>query len=90
MIRTGWGEDAYDSFMPAYQNYGGKSGVRWYEMFPCSIAVTFADVAVYLYDQDAPGAAVVDRMKLLADLGSGLNSYINRQVGTRYARKIGD
>ncbi len=74
--------------MPRYANVGGKSGVDWYDVSPSAITVTFGDGAVYRYDHTRPGRAAVDRMKVLAAAGRGLNGYINRVVRDRYARRL--
>ena len=55
--------------MPAYANLDGTSAVRWYDLTPDGIIVTFDDDHVYRYDATAPGPAAVDRMKVLAASG---------------------
>ena len=74
--------------MPGYENVGGSSGVRWYDVTPTAIVVTFGDGHVYRYDHARPGPAVVDQMKRLAAAGRGLNGYINRAVRGRYAARL--
>jgi len=73
--------------MENYSNLGGKSGVSKYESGDNYIRVQFSDGAIYLYDFSRPGALHVNRMKELATMGQGLNSYINRQVRSNFARK---
>ena len=74
--------------MPHYPNLNGTSGVRWYDASADAIVITFDDDAVYRYDATNPGPAMVDRMKVLAAAGRGLNGYISRTVRDRYAAKL--
>lgn len=74
--------------MERYLNLGGDSGVRLYASGDDSITVQFSDGSVYLYNYQRPGQAAVEKMKELAQAGRGLNSYINRFVGKRYAAKL--
>ena len=73
--------------MPEYANLTAKSGVRWYDESADAITVTFDDGRVYRYDASNPGLAVVDRMRVLAASGRGLNGYISRTVRDRYAAR---
>ena len=74
--------------MPTYLNLSGISGIKSYEIGEDFIEVTFKDNSVYLYNYVTPGKSVVDRMKTLAQAGSGLNSYIGSVVKKNYAKKI--
>ena len=71
-----------------YSNKRGHSAITEYAALAKSIAVKFADGAVYLYDMDCPGPQHVERMKELARAGEGLYAYISRRVGRRYASQI--
>lgn len=75
--------------MTPYRNLNGDSGVLSYETTEDSIHVVFSSGAHrnYLYNHSRPGKAMVDRMKLLAAQGRGLNSYITTTVRKSYARK---
>jgi hypothetical protein len=74
-----------------YPNLNGGSGVLSYEVGADSIIVEFKDHWKYLYDYATPGHIHVEAMKALATVGSGLNSYINKNLGKNvrnaYARK---
>jgi hypothetical protein len=71
-----------------YKNLAGDSGITHYEIGPDYIAVKFAGGGEpYVYDYRTPGAIHVDQMKLLADAGRGLGTYISRNVGRHYARR---
>ena len=75
--------------MTPYRNLSGNSNVASYESTKDSIHVVFKSGRYrnYLYNSVRPGQTVVERMKFLAALGSGLNSYISSTVKDRYARK---
>jgi len=73
--------------MQPYANVGGNSGVRAYEIGPDWICVQFSDGSTYLYTYQSAGYANVEEMKRLAMQGWGLNSFINRVVKYKYARK---
>ena len=75
--------------MTPYKNLSRNSGILSYEIFGDSIHVVFKTGRFrnYLYNDQIPGALMVDRMKLLAEQGRGLNSYISTTVKTRFARK---
>jgi hypothetical protein len=75
--------------MTPYRNLGGNSNVVAYEVNEDSIQVVFKSGACrnYLYNSVRPGKAVVERMKLLAAKGQGLNSYISSVVKDNFASK---
>lgn len=74
--------------MSTYKNLSGSSGVSSYEIGDDYIEVTFKGNSVYLYNYYKPGKLHVDKMKTLAQAGSGLNSYIGLYVKKNYAKKI--
>jgi len=75
--------------MTSYRNSSGNSNVASYEATEESIHVVFKSGRYrnYLYNSVRPGQTVVERMKVLAAQGYGLNSYISSTVKNRYARK---
>lgn len=73
--------------MEAYKNLGGNSGVVAYESGPDFIRVQFSDDSIYLYTNERPGPQYIQQMKILAQNGQGLNSYISRVVRKNYAQK---
>lgn len=75
--------------MKRYANRSGTSGVTFFEDGPDFIKVQFGetDDVLYVYDYVAPGAADVERMKVLAVAGRGLGTYISQHVRERYRRK---
>lgn len=72
--------------MTPYRNSNGNSNVEAYEIDGDSITVRFMSGRYrnYLYSSRRTGAAIVERMKLLAAQGHGLNSYISTTVRTNY------
>ena len=73
--------------MIRYKNLGRNSGVFAYEYGDDYIRVKFKDGAVYLYNYASAGSNNIERMKVLAEYGQGLSSFINRNVRKKYARK---
>lgn len=75
--------------MTPYRNLNGNSNVVSYEATEDSIHVVFKSGRYrnYLYNSVCPGHIVVEKMKVLAAQGFGLNSYISSVVKDRYARK---
>lgn len=75
--------------MTPYRNLSGESNVLSYGITEESIHVVFRSGAYrnYLYNNVRPGKAVVDQMKVLAQNGVGLNSYISRVVKSNFAQK---
>jgi len=70
--------------MERYLNKDGNSGVRYYEIESERIIVRFSDGSQYSYSYRKAGQRHVEQMKLLARSGSGLNSYIMRNVRFSY------
>jgi hypothetical protein len=73
--------------MERYSDIDRDSGVVAYEIGPDFIRVKFSDGAIYLYNNLSAGSHHIERMKLLAQRGDGLNAYINDYVRKAYARK---
>ena len=74
--------------MTVYGNKGKDSGILAYEIQVDSITVRFSDFSEYLYTHASADSSNIEAMKNLARDGEGLNSFINRNVKTRYERKI--
>lgn len=73
--------------MELYANKSGQSGVYAFGISDREIHVNFKGGETYVYNYSVPGINDVERMKVLARAGSGLNGYINKYVKDRYARK---
>jgi len=64
----------------------GNTGVSAYEAGPDYIKVKFHDnKRTYTYNYRSAGLAHVEKMKQLAEQGSGLSTYINKYVKDLYA-----
>ena len=72
--------------MERYRNVGGNSGVA-YESGPDFIRVQFSSGSIYLYTYESAGSENIELMKGLASKGEGLNSFINANVRSNYARR---
>lgn len=73
--------------MRIYKDIDGDSSVYAYELGPDYIDVQFERTSkVYRYSYQSAGRDNVERMKVLADAGNGLNAYINEYVKYRYQR----
>lgn len=64
--------------MERYRN--SSSGIRAYHIGSDYILVKFGSFKVYKYSYAIAGKSMVDRMKILAKKGRGLNSFINRHA----------
>ncbi len=73
--------------MEHYRNSGGNSGIAAYEIGNDFIKVRFEDRKVYTYTYESAGQYHIEKMKSLAQIGSGLNQYINLHVKYKYASK---
>ncbi len=75
--------------MKKYLNISGESGIEAYEIGTDYIIVKFNNGAIcnYLYTYNSTGKENVDKMKQLAEDGSGLNSFISRFIRNRYEKK---
>jgi hypothetical protein len=73
--------------MKPYKNLSGNSGVKSYEIRDRSIVVQFQD-GTYIYDYLKTGKREVEQMKILAEHGRGLSTYIATHVRERFAKKV--
>lgn len=73
--------------MQRYKNLGGNSGVRYYEVGDDFIKVQFSDGKTYIYTNQTAGAEKIKMMKILAEIGQGLNSFIMKNARTAYSAK---
>ena len=74
--------------MKKYANRSGDSGVSAYEIGSNYILVEFTSGSIYEYSYSSAGSSNIETMKSLATSGSGLNSFIKRNVNKNYSRKI--
>jgi hypothetical protein len=74
--------------MTRYKNLNRNSSVIGFEIFLDYIDVLFEDKSLYRYNYIVTGIAHVEQMKLLAQQGSGLCTYINKFVRKKYSNKL--
>lgn len=74
--------------MEHYKDLDGDSGIIAYEIGNDSIEVEFNGGATYLYNYGSAGREHIEKMKVLAVSGDGLNSYINKNVKKLYVNKL--
>lgn len=73
--------------MQHYRNIGGNSNVNSYAIGDTYIDVLFYGTPrVYRYSYKSAEVENVENMKVLAEQGYGLNSFINRYVKYKYER----
>lgn len=73
--------------MEKYLNRGGNSGVSSFEIGEDYVSVYFkGNSKLYKYSYISAGASHVEKMKVLATNGSGLNSYIMKNVKNKFER----
>lgn len=70
--------------MKIYSNFSGSSGVTAYQIADEEILVEFNRKKIYRYTYASAGKEAVEKMKLLAQQGRGLSTYISRNVKGRY------
>lgn len=74
--------------MTRYSNKGADSGISAYEIKDDGIIVQFTSGVKYLYNYVSAGSANIEKMKELALIGEGLNSFIMKNAKTSYASKL--
>jgi hypothetical protein len=72
--------------MIKYLDLDKDSGVEAYEIIFDRISVKFKGGSVYVYSYQSDGRENIEKMKKLAQLGDGLNSFIKLNVKYKYVR----
>lgn len=72
--------------MEHYKNLSGDSNVRTFETGPDFIRVTFETGETYKYSYKSAAKHHVEQLKLLAFMGRGLNTYINKYCKKLYEK----
>lgn len=71
--------------MERYKNRNGDSGVSSFEIGKDYIRIKFKEtIKLYKYSYRKAGQKHVEKMKILAENGTGLNEYVNRYVSNLY------
>ena len=71
-----------------YKDLSGSGGVTGYKFVPKGIILQFKFNELYLYDESKPGKEHVEQMKILAERGEGLTTYVNQHVRNNYKKKL--
>jgi len=75
--------------MEKYKNLSGNSGVESFEIGEDFIRIKFQKVeAPYIYNHQNPGRKKVEKMKVLAQTGKGLSTYISQEVKDSYYSNV--
>ena len=73
--------------MTPYKNSSGDSGIANYEIGTDFIRVWFRNGRPYLYTYASAGRSNIEHMKVLAEAGQGLGTFISTTVQKAYASK---
>jgi hypothetical protein len=71
-----------------YKDLSGGSGITGYQFLQNGIILQFKHKNSYLYDYKKPGKQHIEQMKMLAEKGRGLTTYINKNVRDNYSQKL--
>ena len=74
--------------MKRYQNLSGKSQVTMYELAKDVVTIRYANQEVYRYSNQSAGRENISKMKVLAQAGKGLETFVNANVKEKFARKV--
>ncbi|MDG9729312.1 hypothetical protein OXI21_02625 [Ignatzschineria sp. RMDPL8A] len=74
--------------MTPYLNLVGYSGVSAYDVQDDGIVIQYSNGAEYLYSYEKPGKDDVEEMIRLAEIGEGLNRFVNRRVKQNYEKRL--
>jgi frataxin-like iron-binding protein CyaY len=74
--------------MKRYRTADKDTGVIAYEIAKDNITIKFKDGSVYVYTNKSAGQAAIAEMKILAEKGVGLTTYINQHVRNLYQFKL--
>lgn len=77
-----------EEIMKIYKNVSGKSTVARYELAKDFVTVRFTNQSVYRYSNQSAGSGNVSQMKVLAEAGKGLGTFIEANVKEKFARKV--
>jgi hypothetical protein len=74
--------------MKTYKNLSGKSTVASYELAKDFVTVSFTNQEKFRYTNQSAGSANVKQMKVLAESGKGLGTFIEAKVKKLFDKKI--
>jgi len=71
-----------------YDDLSGRGGITGYKLLDRGIILEFKRKDLYLYDETKPGEGHVEQMKVLAQKGKELTTYVNKYVRDNYRKKL--
>ena len=74
--------------MKAYKNAGSSSTVASYEIIRDTVVLEFADGTQAVYTPESAGANNIERMKVLAETGKGLGTFLSGSIKVAPARTV--
>jgi len=74
--------------MKRYKNFSVNYGITAYEIGSDHIKVKFRDECIYLYTYKSAGKENVEKMKIPAERGKGLTTFINVNVKENYELQL--
>jgi hypothetical protein len=72
--------------MDIYKNLSGSSGITRYQIEQTEIVIEFKGGKVYKWSYESAGRSNIEQMKAYALTGSGLNSFIMKNVKLLYVK----
>ena len=74
--------------MLRYKNLSGNSTVLRYQCTKDTMTIGFSDFSVYKFTNQSTSPETIGKMKVLAQAGKGLGTFITANVKDRFSRKI--
>ena len=70
-----------------YMDLSGGGGITGYKFLQKGIILQCKLKDLYLYDFNKPGKQHIEQMKIVAEEGQGLTTYVNKNVRDNYSEK---
>jgi len=74
--------------MHLYKNLSKDSTVTRYHIAKDALTIRFTDDSVYIYSNQSATPVAISKMKILAEAGKGLGTFITANLKDRYSRKV--
>ena len=71
-----------------YKNLGGATTVTKYEIAKDAMTIRFSDGTAYRWTNQSAGPENISKMKVLAQAGKGLGTFVEKTVKETYIKKI--
>jgi hypothetical protein len=80
--------ESQGSVMKTYKNAGASSTVSSYEFVRDAVVLEFADGTKAVYTPESAGPNNIERMKVLAETGKGLGTFLSGTIKVAPARTV--